>query len=405
MKWWHIARKDIRIRLRDRKGFLMMIVMPLVLTAILGAALSGVFNQEGNTMPEFEVAVYRGDDGALGKALVEDILQSDDLKKSITVKSVDSELAVQQSVQDGEAAVGLVIPTGFTDGVNRGDAVQVELIQDPGKQLVSLIMNSIVTSYTNRISAVGVASSALVDDLKQAAPVLAGQGVDIGKIAQEVLDDLKRAASSPGAGVVEKPVGEKEVTAQQYYSAAMAVMFLLFNATIGAKSILNERASETLSRMLTTPTNKLNILLGKFVGTLYFSLLQFAVLMLTTKYAFGVDWGDFGQAATVAFGYAIAVSGLSMALAAMLKSEQSADLVSGIGVQIFAALGGSMLPLSQFPELLQKVALITPNAWALTSLTGIMTGAEWQALYLPIGVLLAIGAVALSFGTWRLAAR
>lgn len=406
MKLWEIAWKDVRIRLRDRKGLLSALLMPLLLTMILGAALGGVFNQEAGTLPSFEVAVYQGDDGNVGQALAESVLQSDELKKSVTVVPVASEAAVEQSVQEGKADVGLVIPKGFTEQVTKGTPVELAVLQDPGKKQTALILTSIVTSYTERVAAVSAAGAAIVADVAQSTAVSTGAAPNIGQIAQEVIGELTAAAEAPNAAVLEKPVGDKAVSAKQYYAAAMAVMFLLFNVTIGAKSILSERSTETLSRLLSTPTGKSQILIGKFAGTLFFALLQFGVLYLATRYLFGVAWGDhLGQTLAVAVSYAVAVSGLSMALAAVLKSEGAADVVSGVGVQICSVLGGSMLPLSQFPELLQKVALITPNAWALTGFTDIMTGVAWGALFLPLGVLLAIGAAALCFGTWRLAAR
>ncbi|TCP58063.1 ABC-2 type transport system permease protein [Tumebacillus sp. BK434] len=406
MKLWEIAWKDIRIRLRDRKGLLSALLMPLLLTAILGAALGGVFNQEEGTLPSFEVAVYQGDEGRMGKALAEEVLQSDALRKTITILPADTAAAVEQSVKEGQADVGLVIPPGFTAQVTTGRPVELAVLQNPGKEQTGLILTSIVKSYTERVAAVSSAQAAILADVAQRTAGTTGAAPNIGQIAQDVIGELTAAAEAPNAAVLEKPVGKHEVSAKQYYAAAMAVMFLLFNATIGAKSILNERATETLSRMLSTPTAKSSILLGKFTGTLFFALLQFGVLFLATKYLFGVAWGDdLGQTLAVAGCYAVAVSGLSMALAAILRSEQAADVVSGVGVQICSVLGGSMVPLSQFPDLLQKAALVTPNAWALTSFTDIMTGVAWQALFLPLGVLLAIGAAALCFGTWRLAAR
>ena len=46
MKSLLIAGKDVKILLKDRKAILMMIVMPIVLTAILGSALKGVMGGE-----------------------------------------------------------------------------------------------------------------------------------------------------------------------------------------------------------------------------------------------------------------------------------------------------------------------------------------------------------------------
>ena len=64
MKSLLIAGKDVKILLKDRKAMLMMIVMPIVLTAILGSALKGVMGGEV-TMPETVVGVYSYDTNAL----------------------------------------------------------------------------------------------------------------------------------------------------------------------------------------------------------------------------------------------------------------------------------------------------------------------------------------------------
>lgn len=41
--------------------------------------------------------------------------------------------------------------------------------------------------------------------------------------------------------------------------------------------------------------------------------------------------------------------------------------MGGIGIQILAILGGSMLPIYVFPDTLQTIANVAPNKWALTS--------------------------------------
>lgn len=66
--------------------------------------------------------------------------------------------------------------------------------------------------------------------------------------------------------------------------------------------------------------------------------------------------------------YAICVSGLSMLIAAFIREEKTADVMGGIGIQILAILGGSMLPIYVFPDTLQTIANVAPNKWALTSL-------------------------------------
>lgn len=53
------------------------------------------------------------------------------------------------------------------------------------------------------------------------------------------------------------------------------------------------------------------------------------------------------------------------------------DSIGGIGVQVLALLGGSMIPLALFPEALQQLAVIAPNKWALGGFLDIMNGTQW----------------------------
>ena len=418
MKIWAIARKDMRIRLRDRKGFISMILMPLILTMILGTALNGVFNQDANSLPEMKVAVSNEDGGEMGKTFVEQVLQGEGIKGRLTLIELDTADAVRNEVASGRADAGVTIPAGFSAEIQSGDAARMQVVEDPDKALKAQIVRSMATAYAERISVVATASQTVISDLAQtmAVPVSgtaaagAGSGTnpqaEIGKMAAQVAEEIAGVASAPSVGVQQEPVGSKEISAPQYYAAAMAVMFLLFNASVGAKSILEERDNQTLARMLTSPTSRAEVLLGKFLGTLLFSMLQFAVLLLATRVAFGIDWGS-NTMQILALGalYAVAVSGLAMVVASVLKTVLAADAVAGVGVQILAVLGGSMLPLSAFPDLLRTVSKFTPNAWALSSFLDIMAGTTWAALLMPMGVLLCIGTVSLALGTWRLSVR
>lgn len=435
MKVLYIAWKDMLIRLRDRNGLLIMLAMPLVLTAILGAALGGVFDGGSVQMPKGTIAVYNGDDGDLGKGLVQ-VFDSADLKKSFDVESYASPEDVKTAVAAEKSAVGLVIPKNFSQEIFQGQPQTIHILQDPTKPVTAEVVKTIVTAYAERASTVSQATQAVIRDVVPATMLAAVGGGDgarvipasnqigqtgqrsttanieafsvtqVGNLVQQVTLDIKNAALSPQASVKEQSAGAAPVTAKQYYSAAMAVMFLLFNATVGAKMILTERHNETLPRLLSTPTRKGTILLGKFFGTLCFSLLQFVVLLVATRLAFGVNWGDnVWQIGAVALGYSIAVSGLAMLAASLFKTAQSADSVMNIAVQIFSILGGSMIPLSSFPDLLQKIAKITPNAWALNGLLDVMSGTTWSLLLAPLGILLTLGGVSLCIGTWRLQAR
>lgn len=406
MKLFAIAWKDVRIRMRDGKGLLMLLFMPILLTAVLGAALSGVINGDAQSLPHMTLAVYNGDDGEFGERLAKEVLQSDELKPYVTITGYPSPEAVEQQVADGKADAGVIIGKGFSENIHAGRETLLELVEDPGKPTISQILRSIVTSYTDRVSTVSAVSREVIAEIAKSAPAVSASQEEFRKLAGQASAELAAAAVASKLEVNDQPTGRNAISGQQYYAAAMAAMFLLFNAMVGAKTILNERASKTLSRMFSTPTGKTSILLGKYLGTLLFSIIQFLLFMRGTRLLFGVSWGEaWLQAVVIGIVYAAAVSGLSMTVASVVATEKTVDVIGGIGVQILAVLGGSMIPVSLFPEMLRTIALITPNKWALDSFLNIMSGTTWQSLGMPIFVLTMIGALSLTIGTWRLRAR
>ncbi|WP_416829362.1 ABC transporter permease [Ectobacillus polymachus] len=402
MKSLIIAWKDFKIRFTDKRGFLLMIFMPLLLTAILGSALSGVM--EGNKLPNTVLGYYQEDHDSFADMFKKDVLQSADLSSYITVKEVASREELTTLIQEGKVDAGLIIPAKWSENINQGELKQPILLSDPGKTMQSSIIETVIQSFSQRAQTASLGVNMVVNDLAKSTPVMTGS-VNLGNVAYDISNQLKGMATEK-TGITAKTAGKKSVSSMQYYSVGMGVMFLLFNISIGAKMIIAERSTETLARLMSTPTSALSIITGKFIGTLLFSVMQFVVFVAGTHYFFGVDWGDnMLQIAAVGLSYSICVSGLSMLLAGMIKSEKTADTINGVVIQLLALLGGSMLPLDAFPDSLKVIANIAPNKWALVSFLDIMGGVTWQELFPAFSVLLIIGFASLILGTWRLQAR
>jgi ABC-2 type transport system permease protein len=400
LKSLFIAWKDFKIRIKDRKGFLSMILMPLILTAILGAALSSVMSGDGG-FSETTLGFYQADGDQLAESFRTEVLPE---LNFITVKEVEDEAQLKEMLQAGEIDVGLMIPKEWSVKIIQGVLKDVTIFSQSDKQLKASVIQTIMESYSERVKAFSLSANLVISDLTQRRAAMTGE-LDMKDMVEGILAELMESTKGQ-VDIIEQSVGKRLVTSMQYYAAAMAVMFLLFNATMGAKSIIQERSTETLARLMMSPTSNVSILMGKFFGTLLFALIQLIIFYTATTLFFGVDWGGNRlQVLAIGISYAIAVSGISMFLAAVVSEEKTTDLISGVGIQIFAILGGSMLPIYLFPDTLQTIANITPNKWALTSFLEIMAGTTWDELFLPMTVLLLMGLLSLTFGTWRLKAR
>ncbi|WP_436867011.1 ABC transporter permease [Bacillus fungorum] len=398
MKSFIIAWKDLKIRLIDRRGFMMMLIMPLLLTAILGSALSNVFDNGG--LPKTVIGYYQVGTDEFADVFQKDVLQSKELKDDVKVKVVNSQEELEDMLKEKKIDVGIVIPNKWSEQVQDGKLKEPKVLIDPSKDIQAKIAESMIRSFSERVQTVAVSTKSVVTEL-----VKSQQG-DVAQVAKEVSGSLQAIATTNADNLEKGKIGKKTVAAMQYYAAAMLVMFLLYNITVGAKSVVTEQRTETLARLFSTPTSSFSILFGKFLGTLLFACIQLGIFIVATHFMFHVEWGeDVSQIVVLGISYAICVSGLSMLIAAFIHEEKTADVMGGIGIQILAILGGSMLPIYVFPDTLQTIGNVAPNKWALTSFLNIMSGTSWDVLIPVIFSLCSAGIVSVMIGTLRLRTR
>ena len=398
MKSFIIAWKDLKIRLIDRRGFMMMLIMPLLLTAILGSALSNIFDNSG--LPKTVIGYYQVGNDEFADVFQKDVLQSKELKDDVKVKVVNSQEELEDMLKEKKIDVGIVIPNKWSEQVKDGKLKEPKVFIDPSKDIQAKIAESMIRSFSERVQTVAVSTKSVVTELVKS------QHSNVEQVVKEVSGDLQTVATSGADNIEKGTIGKKTVVAMQYYAAAMLVMFLLYNITVGAKSVVTEQRTETLARLFSTPTSSFSILFGKFLGTLLFACIQLGIFIVATHFMFHVEWGgDLSQIVAVGISYAICVSGLSMLIAAFICEEKTADVTGGIGIQILAILGGSMLPIYVFPDTLQTIANVAPNKWALISFLNIMSGTSWDVLLPVIFSLCSAGIVSVMIGTLRLRTR
>jgi ABC-2 type transport system permease protein len=108
MKSLIIAWKDFKIRFMDRKGFSLMILFPILLTAILGSALSGVMGEQG--LPKTTVGVYQNGNDQLGDYFIKEVLKGKKLNDFVSVKIVKSKKKLTSLIHNEKIDAGIVIP-------------------------------------------------------------------------------------------------------------------------------------------------------------------------------------------------------------------------------------------------------------------------------------------------------
>ena len=180
-----------------------------------------------------------------------------------------------------------------------------------------------------------------------------------------------------------------------FYAAGVGVMFLLFSVTGASGALLDEVDSGTLDRVLSTRVGMSGLLVGKWLFLTLVGLCQLTVMFLWGRLAFGLDLfhhlpGFFVMTAFTAG----AAAGFGLMLATLARTRAQLSGMSTIIILTMSSLGGSMFPRFLMSETMQKLGLLTFNAWALDGYLKVFwrNAAVWQ-LWPQVLVLAALAAV------------
>ncbi len=152
-----------------------------------------------------------------------------------------------------------------------------------------------------------------------------------------------------------------------FYAAGIGVMFLLFSAVGGAGgALLDEAEAGTLERLLSTNIGMTGLLVGKWVFLALVGCAQLTVMFLWGTLVFGLPlFSHVPGFAIMTVATAGAAAALGLVLATLARSRAQLSGFSTILILTMSALGGSMFPRFLMSDTMQRVGLVTFNAWAL----------------------------------------
>jgi ABC-2 type transport system permease protein len=395
VRWLHVGIKDLTITVRDRATIGILIAMPMILIVILSSALGNLAANLGKT----PVAIVNLDQGKVGAQVTDGFFNDAQLTELFLARRMTSTDEARALVAKGDLAGALVVPADFSRRLDTGRASKLTLYSDPGRQIAGAVFKGVVETLSTRVSAAAIAartSAFYVASLRVRDPGFV-YGV-IGKAVQSASDTEALSA----VRIVESTAARgKELSMLSYYSGGMSVMFLMFGAMFGAFSLVRERDTWTLPRMLMTPGTRWEILGGKMFGVTLIGMLQFFILYSFTT-VLGVAWGDMVAVGLIGFSTVAAATGLAIFIAAVARTVRAVSGVAQVLIQFMAAVGGSFFPVAQFPSWLQPLHYASVNGWALDGILASMRGANAVEVLPNVAALLTIAAVFFTIGAWRL---
>ena len=405
MKALTIALKDTLTRFRDIRALLYMLVAPLAIGLIMGAAFGG---QNDGSSPVYAIplGVVNADQGDLGQTFVEVLADiavdtAEGRQPLFAVTPYADAGAARAAVERGDIRGAVVLPPGSSAALQDPAAPRARLAvyTDPTARVAPILIRGVVERIAlgfQRAALGARLAAAQITAAVQADPALQAALARLPQAIAEAEADFA-AGQGPASPIRlrrETVGGGPHFDVLGYFMPSMAIFFLMFAVFGGMRSILDEEKKGTLPRLLTTPTRPAEILAGKIGGTLLTGLLQMAVLVLVSALLFGVHWGDPWGVALLSLATVTAAAGLGALLTALARDDDQAGILGTFVALVFGILGGNFIALQNIPPWLDTLSKATLNRWALDGFTALaLEDAPLRGVLPHAGVLFGLGAV------------
>ncbi|MDE3086113.1 MAG: ABC transporter permease [Acidobacteriota bacterium] len=367
-----IAAKDIRQRLRDRSAVMVGVVAPLVVALLMSMAFNGT------SKFHYTLALSNADQGPVATAMVH-ALEAPGLRGIVTVRPYPTAAAAAVAVRDRKAQAGLVIPAGFSSAATGPRPVPLTTLTSVNDTISASVTASIVASFVAQLNA---------DRLSVATATASGSTVPVASLSA-----LASRLEIP-VRTVSRPVGAHQLKVISYYAPSMSIFFVFFLVGYTTRSFFVDRDQGMIERMRAAPVRPVDIVAGKSLSVLVFGLASLLVIAAVTTAAFGADWGSPLAVVVVCAALVLSVVAVTALVMVAARTKRQAEGISSAVVFGLALLGGNFVFLSQSPAVMQRIALFTPNGWALRAFTDLSTtGGGLGTAAVPVLAILAFTAV------------
>lgn len=363
---------------RDRAAFVLAFVLPVVFFSVFAS----IFGGSRTTTRRIPMAVVDEDLTQNSRRLMRALKGEKGLNVSTGRRTKrGSEISfdratAQAAVREGDLPLALIIPKGFGEApIQFGPSSarpKLLLLADSSDPVAPQVAIGLLQK---------VAGTSMPD-------VMAQQGIEAidrwgGALTPEQRSRLEenvrwlreRSAAVPTAGgsdglvnvEVQDILGTtKKNPTSAMLAAGLGVMFLLFSAAGAGGALIEEAETGTLDRVLSTRVSMTALLMGKLLYLAGVALTQLTVMFVWGALLFGVELQHHvGGFLVMGGATALAASCFGLVLAALSRSRMQLVALSNLLILVMSALGGSMIPRYLLSENVQKLGLVTLNAWAI----------------------------------------
>ena len=368
-----LAAKDLRLFGRDRFGLAFALLFPLVFAVAFTHARDG--GRPRDEAPRLTVVAH----------------DKEGIPREVSAGLADAGWTVDERTRDealdalekDEIGGFLLFSEGFGARIASGGGARIHVVVSGSDPAEEAALEGVARAVAGRIETLALAARAVA--------AIDGARAPDG----ERLSVVSRLP--PLATLETRRTGDAEYNPANFTLPGYLTMFVFFVAALGAESIVRERQTRTLERLLSSGVRAPSIAAGKFLAGTCKGLTQLAVLWTVGVFGLSMDLGvSPGAVVAVSVLFVLASAAFGVMLAAMVDTMRSAASIAVLASLTLAPLGGCWWPLFIAPDWLQALARLTPHGWANDAFNRLMVFGARAADVVPD--MLALVAFTVVFG-------
>jgi ABC-2 type transport system permease protein len=363
--------KELRQTFRDKRAAFLLLMAPVIQLVVLGYAV----DLDVEEVPTVVVDLDRGP-------------RSREMTRGLTAGSVFERVAetrdpeqAQRMLEDGRAAVAVIIPLGFGRDLDHGRQVQVQVLVDGTDPNRAQVASNAAAQYFNT-AAVEVA-----------------------------LQQLERAAGQRGATL---SMPQVRMEPRVYYNpgldsavymvpGVLGMLLVVVTSIVTSMGLARENESGTMEQLMVTPIRPGVLLTGKCLPFAFIGLITVAAVLVFGSLLFQVPIrGSLIVVFSASVLYLMTTLGMGIFIATVTSSQQQAVLGTLFFVMPAVLLSGFMTPIENMPDWIKPITVINPMKYYVEILRAcLLKGAGFADLGWHFLALFLLGAEILTFSTLR----
>ena len=357
----HIALIELKRYLVNRGELGFSLALPVVLFALMYGAFGGEESFHATAH------VVDLDGGAHSRALIDRL----DAMEEITVRERTLDDA-NDALDRSAILTAVVIPSDFSAGLENGDPVAITFRKRGNGGDTGQIVEAIVRSVAQQMGAEDRVRSTVNSTLRDS-------DVPPDRIDAVVGRLLGESSLRPSVGVETRWLGGEESDPTDRLVPGLLVMFLMFAVTMNAQTLVEERRSGTLERLMTTRLGVNQLFAGKFFAGVLRAVVQALILLSLAFVVLRIgDATDFLELTVFSALVAMAVSAVGLVLGSIARTRDQAIWAAVFFTMFMTVFGGTFFDLTGAGPL-DMLSRFTLTRYAIDSMFGMLASGQTLA--------------------------